>query len=51
MNTKAKLVRQISAVAFTDAIDLMACLGCCEKANLSGWRMLFRRPTPLAQQP
>ena len=36
MNTKAKLVRQISAVAFTDAIDLMACLGVLRESESLG---------------
>jgi hypothetical protein len=36
MSTKAELVRQISAVAFTDAIDLMACLGVLRESESLG---------------
>jgi AbiU2 len=36
MSTKAELVRQISAVAFTDAIDLMACLGVLRESETLG---------------
>jgi hypothetical protein len=50
MSAEAELVKKISARAFEEAIDLMACLGVLRESESLGWRRLFKGQTPFGQQ-